>query len=129
MIKAIRYLLDLERVTTRLDVAEMTIAMLEDRLTRRHPEPSFIMAKQPFVLSDNIRDEVMERVVRDLSPILEPYLVDFLKNLQRRLTKEGTFPHGSAYAATSVDSAMHVIEIHVPEMHTRIEVYGDSVCH
>ncbi len=115
--------LDARRLTVELEAAEAEITRLKKELSLRLLGPSFREVAKDFDATV-FHDQLMDRVVEDLSPMLERDALAFLKTAMRSLARDTSLsPRMAGAVAYDVMTDIYQFEFRVGAMGTMIKAH------
>ncbi len=121
MIALIRRALDARRLTAELEAAESEITSLKAELSSRLLGPSFREVAKDFDAT-GFHDQIMDRVVDDLAPMLERDALKFLKAGMKSLARNTRYsPRMTGAVAYDAMANVFEFEFRAGAMGTRVK--------
>ncbi len=121
MIALIRRALDARRLTAELEAAEAEIANLKAELSSRLLGPSYREVAKDFDAT-TFHDQLMDRVVEDLSPMLERDALKFLKIGMKALARDVHYrPRMEGAVAYDAFADVYAFEFRTAAMGTTVK--------
>lgn len=123
MFQGIRNLTERDRLAARVVELEKQVEDLQAEARRNLGRTNFREIMRPFTLDSNVRDHVVQRVVDDMSPLLERDILRTLKDCASMIKRDSYRAPQVTHAAMA-DLRNFQVEVHLPPLTTSFQMGG-----
>lgn len=124
MFNYLRELNERERLAQRVVELEKIVESQRQELSSRLlNQTTFHQVKTPFRLESHVRDHVVQRVVDEMAPMLEPHILGALKSCASSISREDRY-RAPSYHVASASMRDFQFEVALPALTTSFRVAG-----
>lgn len=127
------YFKDKNDLVKMVALLEEKVATLEERnekleadneYLRNRPQTSFVDVAKDFALPSDINNEIWQRAVDDIQPILSDKILMTLKELGHVIEREQSYRKPYGMVAFDGAAGVHQVQLVLPEIRTNVRFFG-----